>query len=86
MSWLWLALLILAAVCAVVTKNGIFISLIPASVLCCILDFLDVKVYIQAIVFVSFTAVLGLLYKFVFSKRGSFSNDALSVDSIVGEK
>ena len=86
MAWLWLSLLILTVVLVVVSKNNIFLSVVPGLIVSCIMDFFDAKIPLQiAVCVVSFILFL-IVYKVFISPRISGESGVLSLDSLVGEK
>ena len=85
MAWFWLALLILVALYAFISKKNIVVPLIPSSVVSSVLAFINIDIIVQVVLFVVLTLILYLALFFIWKiTRG---NDAqYSLDSIVGER
>ena len=86
MAWLWLSLLILSVVVAVITKKNVFASFAPSALICSILDFFNVFIVVQVVVYVIATVVFACAYYLVILKYVNNSGKSLSIDAVVGEK
>ncbi len=85
-SWIWLAILILAIVVEVLTDQLISIWFVPASIVAIILDFCNVDILWQILVFLLVAGVGIVLAKTVFAKYFKASITKTNIDAIIGER
>lgn len=85
-GWMWIAVIIAAVVIEAVSEQLVSIWFVPAAVVATIIDFFDVHIVWQVIVFLAIS-LLGIFFIRRFLTR--FNNSPSSktnIDAIVGEK
>lgn len=85
-GWIWIAVIVLAAVIEVLTDQLIAIWFIPGSAIGVVLDFLEVPFIWQALVLLVTTAVGIFVGKKFISKKLKSSSTKTNIDAIIGER
>ena len=80
-GWIWIALIVICAALAVLTRKNIFVSLAIGSLAPLVMDIFKVDLVFQIIAFVA----ISLIFAIVFAKRPGVKS-ADGVDSIVGNR
>ena len=87
MQYLWLALLLLSVVLECIITKGVFLSFIPGSLAGVILGFLDIKPWIQLLVFLGLSILsLLLLRPLVRRFLGKKKEKGFTVESAIGSR
>ena len=85
-GWIWVAIIVIAIVVELLTDQLVSIWFVPAGIVATVLDFLDVNVVWQTLVFL-LVAVAGIvLAKTVFFKGRSSKITKTNIDAIIGER
>ena len=80
-GWIWMALIVISAALAALTRKNIFVSLALGSLAPLVMDIFDADLIFQIIAFVS----ISLIFLVVIGKRPS-SKTGDGIDSIVGTR
>ena len=85
-GWIWIAVIVLAAVTEVLTDQLIAVWFIPGAAVSVVLDFLNVPFIWQVLVLLV-TTVVGIVFgKKMFSRNLKSSNTKTNIDAIIGER
>ena len=85
-GWIWIAVIVLAAVIEVLTDQLIAIWFIPGAAIGVVLDFLEVPFIWQALVLLVTTAVGIFVGKKYISKKLKNGSNKTNIDAIIGER
>ena len=86
MEYIWLAFVLLCGVIEALTAPLVALWFVPGALVAMILAFLNVKIWIQVLVFFVLSAVCLLLSKTVFRKFFKPTTEKFNIDAIIGEK
>ena len=86
MQYVWIAVLVLAAVAEALTTQLIAIWFAPGALVAMILAFCGVASWIQLIVFLAFTVTFLILAQKVFRKVFKFDKEKFNIDAVIGER
>lgn len=85
-GWIWVAIIALALILEVVTKQILSVLFIPGAVICTVMDILNVEIIWQALVFLVISAVGILFVRKHLLKLKADKSSKTNIDAIIGEK
>ena len=85
-GWIWIAVIVLAAVIEVLTDQLIALWFIPGAAIGVVLDFLEVPFIWQALVLLVTTAIGIVVGKKFISKKLKNNSTKTNIDAIIGER
>ena len=85
-GWIWVAIIVIAIVVELLTDQLVSIWFVPAGIVATVLDFLDVNVVWQTLVFLLIAVAGIILAKTVFFKGRSSKITKTNIDAIIGER
>lgn len=85
-GWMWIGILIAAIIVEVLTDQLVSIWFVPAAIVSTVLDFLDVKLIWQILVFLVIAAAGIVVAKVVLVKYKPEKDTRTNIDAIVGER
>ena len=87
MSWIWISVIVLAVIIEMLTDQLVSIWFAPGAMVATILDFCNVDVIWQVIIFLAISTVGIVLAKTVLEKYFPKSSDTkTNIEAIIGEK
>ena len=87
MIWIWLAVMILALVCEACTTALVSVWFVPPAIICMVLAFWDVQVWIQAVVFFVVSIASIVVFHSIFKRKlANSKKKATNTDILIGEK
>ena len=87
MIWIWLAVMIMALVCEGITTALVSIWFAPGAVVSMILAALEVRIWIQSVVFFAVSVVSVIVFQALFRKKlAKGKKVATNTDRLIGEK
>lgn len=87
MGWIWISVLVLAVIIELLTDQLISIWFVPGAIVATILDFCEVKIIWQVIIFLAISIVGVVLGKTVLEKYLPSAKDTkTNIEAIIGEK
>ncbi len=85
-GWIWVAVIVIAIVVELLTDQLVSIWFVPAGIVATVLDFCDVGIVWQTLVFFAVAAVGVILAKTVFFKGRIAGRAKTNIDAIIGER
>ena len=85
-GWIWIAVIVLAVIVEVFTDQLISIWFVPAGIIATIIDFCDVSIVWQVLVFL-LVSVAGIIFaKKYLPKLSTPTDTRTNIDAIIGER
>lgn len=85
-GWIWVAAIVIAIVVELLTDQLVSIWFVPAGIVATVLDFCNVGVIWQTLVFFVVAAIGVILAKTVFFKGRMSGSTKTNIDAIIGER
>lgn len=85
-GWMWVAIIIFAVIIEAVTEQMISIWFVPGAVICTVMDFLNVGIVWQVLVFLLISLVGILFVRKQVLKFKPGKDTKTNIDAIIGEK
>ena len=85
-GWIWIAIIILAIVIEVLTDQLVSIWFVPAGIVATVLDFCEVDIIWQVLVFLVVSAAGTVFAKMFLTKFKPSGNTKTNIDAIVGAR
>lgn len=85
-GWMWIAVIVLAIVCEVLTDQLVSIWFVPGAIVSTILDFVGVDIVWQIIVFLVISACGIVCAKLFLTKLRKKGDTRTNIDAIIGER
>ena len=85
-GWMWIGVIVLAIVAEVLTDQLVSIWFVPAAIVSTILDFCDVKIIWQILVFLLVSAIGIVFAKIFLPKISPRENLKTNIEAIIGER
>ncbi len=85
-SWIWIAVIVLAIIVEILTEQLVAIWFVPGAMIGVLLDFFDVPLIWQVIVFLVLTCIGIAAGKMFFSRKGKKDTAKTNIESIIGER
>lgn len=85
-SWMWIAVIVLAVILEILTDQLIAIWFIPGAAFGVVLDYVEVDIIWQVLIFL-FTTCIGIVFgKMFLSKKLKKQSSRTNIDAIIGER
>ena len=85
-GWIWIAVIVIAVIVEAVTEQMVSIWFVPAAIIATILDFVDVPIIWQVVVFLV-VSIIGIILakKFLFTFKRT-EDHKTNIETIIGDK
>lgn len=85
-GWIWIAVIVIAIVAEVITDQLVSIWFVPAAIIAVILDFINLDIIWQVLVFLVLSAAFIIIAKTVLLRISADRITKTNIDAIVGER